>query len=182
VTIAVAELDELPSAQAAELLRACCGATRWVAGMVARRPFHTRDVALDEADDVWWSLDPDDWLEAFAHHPRIGEGRSAAPQDPGSSPGQAARAAAWSAGEQAGAAGAADDVQAALAAANRAYEARFGHIYIVCATGKSAEEMLAIARVRLANDADTELRVAAEEQRKITRLRLEKLLTDDAPA
>ena len=172
MTIAVAELDELPSAQAAELLRACCGATRWVAGMVARRPFHSRDVALDEADDVWWSLDPDDWLEAFAHHPRIGERASAAPQE--------ARAAAWSAGEQAGAADAPDDVQAALAAANRAYEARFGHIYIVCATGKSAEEMLAIARVRLANDADTELRVAAEEQRKITRLRLQKLFTEEA--
>jgi 2-oxo-4-hydroxy-4-carboxy-5-ureidoimidazoline decarboxylase len=171
VTIAVAELDELPSAQAAELLRACCGASRWVAGMVARRPFHTRDVALDEADDVWWSLDPDDWLEAFAHHPRIGERTGAVPQD--------ARGAAWSAGEQAGVADAGEDVQAALAAANRAYEARFGHIYIVCATGKSAEEMLAIVRTRLANDADTELRVAAEEQRKITRLRLEKLLTDD---
>jgi OHCU decarboxylase len=169
--IAVAELDELPSAQAAELLRACCGAARWVAGMVARRPFHTLDAVLDEADDLWWSLGPDDWLEAFAHHPRVGEGGAATPQD--------ARGAAWSAGEQAGAHDAGADVRAELAAANREYERRFGHIYIVCAMGKSAEEMLAIARTRLANDAEVEVRVAAEEQRKITRLRLEKLLTDE---
>jgi 2-oxo-4-hydroxy-4-carboxy-5-ureidoimidazoline decarboxylase len=168
--VPVPELDELPSAPAAELLRACCGAARWVDAMVGRRPFHTLDALLAEAEDAWWSLEPDDWLEAFAHHPRIGERAGAAPQD--------ARGAAWSAGEQAGAAGAAAGVQDALAAANREYEARFGHIYIVCATGKSAEEMLAIARARLANDPETELRVAAGEQAKITRLRLEKLFTD----
>ena len=171
MTITVAELDELPTARAAELLRSCCGAARWVEGMAARRPFHTLDVALDEADDVWWSLGPDDWLEAFAHHPRIGERAGAEPQD--------ARGAAWSAGEQAGVERAATDVQAALAEANRAYERRFGHIYVVCATGKGAEEMLAIARTRLTNDPETELRVAAGEQAKITRLRLQKLLTDD---
>jgi OHCU decarboxylase len=172
VTVAVAELDELPAARAAELLRSCCGAARWVAAMVARRPFHTVDAALDEAEDVWWSLGPDDWLEAFAHHPRIGERLGAELQD--------ARGAAWSAGEQSGADHAAADVQSALAEANRAYERRFGHIYIVCATGRSAEEMLAIAQARLANDAETELRIAAGEQAKITRLRLQKLLTDDA--
>ena len=171
MTIAVAELDELPSAQAAELLRACCGSARWVAGMVARRPFHTLDAVLAEADDLWWSLEPDDWREAFEHHPRIGERASATPQD--------ARGAAWSAGEQAGAERASADVRDELAAANREYERRFGHIYVVCATGKGAEEMLAIARARLANDPETELRVAAEEQRKITRLRLEKLLADE---
>jgi OHCU decarboxylase len=140
--------------------------------MVARRPFHTVDAALDEAEDVWWSLGPDDWLKAFAHHPRIGERLGAELQD--------ARGAAWSAGEQSGADHAAADVQSALAEANRAYERRFGHIYIVCATGRSAEEMLAIAQARLANDAETELRIAAGEQAKITRLRLQKLLTDDA--
>ncbi len=172
MTIAVAELDELPTAQAAELLRSCCGSARWVEAMAARRPFHTLDAVLDEADDAWWSLEPADWLEAVAHHPRIGERRAAAAQD--------ARGAAWSAGEQAGMTDAASAVQEALAAVNRAYEARFGHIYIVCATGRSAEEMLAIAQARLTNDPDDELRVAAEEQRKITRLRLQKLLTDDA--
>ena len=171
MSLTVAELDELPAAPAADELRACCGASRWVAEMVARRPYHTLDAVLEESDDVWWTLEPADWLEAFAHHPRIGEGVAATPQD--------ARGAAWSAGEQSGMDRASGDVQAELAAANRDYERRFGHIYIVCATGKSAEEMLAIARTRLANDPETELRVAAEEQRKITRLRLEKLLTDE---
>jgi OHCU decarboxylase len=110
---------------------------------------------------VWWSLGPDDWREAFAHHPRIGE-----------------RAEGWSAAEQAGVAGAAGDVRAQLAAANRAYETRFGHIYLVRAAGRGADELLALARARLANDAETELRVAAEEQRQITRLRLERLFAE----
>ena len=170
----VAELDALPADAAADALRACCGATRWVSGMVARRPFGALAPLLAAADDVWRSLGPDDWREAFAHHPRIGERTAAVRQD--------ARGAAWSAGEQGGAARASTAVQAALAAANREYEARFGHIYIVCATGKGAEEMLAIARARLTNDADTELRVAAEEQRKITRLRLLKLFHDPEKA
>ena len=167
----VAELDDLPAAQAAALLRPCCGAARWVAGMVARRPFGTLDALLAESDDTWWSLGPDDWLEAFAHHPRIGEREGALPQD--------ARGAAWSAGEQAGADAAADAVRDALAAANRDYERRFGHIYIVCATGKSAEELLALARARMTNDAETELRVAAEEQRQITQRRLVKLFAEE---
>ena len=166
----VPEFDDLPAARAAELLRPCCGASRWVAEMVARRPFGTLDELLAGADEVWWSLGPDDWREAFAHHPRIGERTAAVTQD--------ARGAAWSAGEQAGVAAASGDARAALAEANREYEARFGHIYLVCATGRGAEELLAAARARLANDAESELRVAAEEQRRITRLRLEKLFTE----
>ena len=166
-----AELDALPGARAAELLRACCGASRWVSGMVARRPHGTLADLLAAADEVWWSLGPDDWREALAHHPRIGEREAAVAQD--------ARAAAWSAGEQAGAGAATADVRAALAVANREYEARFGHVYVVCATGRTADEMLAIARARLANDPDAELRVAAEEQLKITRLRLRKLLAEE---
>ncbi len=109
-----------------------------------------------------------DWLEAFSHHPRIGERKSALPQS--------ARGTAWAASEQSGVEKAADDLRGALAEANREYEQRFGYIYIVFATGKSAEEMLAVARERLRNDPDVEIRVAAEEQRKITRLRLDKLL------
>ena len=174
MTVAVAELDELRAARAAELLRACCGAARWVAGMVARRPFHTLGAVLDEADDLWWSLGPDDWLEALAQHPRIGERHDAGAQDP--------RGAAWSAGEQSGVDVASADVRAALAAVNGEYERRFRHTYVVCATGKSAEEMLALARARLGSDPETELRVAAGEQLKITRLRLEKLLADDPHA
>lgn len=122
------------------------------------------------ADEIWRALAPADWLEAFSHHPRIGERKSALSQS--------ARATAWAAGEQSAVDQANDDTRAALAEANREYEDRFGYIYIVCATGKSAEEMVTLARERLRNDPDVELRLAAEEQRKITRIRLEKLLND----
>jgi OHCU decarboxylase len=172
VTLTVHALDALPAERAGELLGACCGASRWVQAMVARRPFGSLGTLLAAADDAWWSLGADDWREAFAHHPRIGERRAAVAQDD--------RAAGWSAGEQAGVAAAAATVQEQLARANEEYERRFGHIYIVCATGKSADEMLALARERLGNDPATELRVAAEEQRKITRLRLGKLFTEEA--
>ena len=110
----------------------------------------------------------DDLQEAFRGHPRIGESKAAA--------GQTEAEKRWSSQEQRGAASAGDEARRALAEVNRAYEARFGHIYLVCATGKSAEELLAIAKARLTNDPATERRVAASEQMKITRLRLEKLL------
>jgi OHCU decarboxylase len=115
-------------------------------------------------------LDSTHWIEAFSHHPRIGERASALPQ------GERGRE--WAAGEQSGVGRAQQDVRAELASVNREYEHRFGYIFIVLASGKSAEEMLALARERLGNDPDLELRTAAEEQRKITRLRLEKLLDD----
>jgi OHCU decarboxylase len=172
VTLTIADLDALAPEEAATLFRACCGAAHWVSAMVGERPFESLGTLLAVADEIWWALGPDDWQEAFAHHPRIGERRAAEPQD--------ARAASWSADEQAGVAAAPLSVQEELAAANRAYEARFGHIYIVCATGRSAEEMLRLAQSRLANDPDTELRIAAEEQRKITRLRLEKLFGEES--
>jgi hydroxyisourate hydrolase len=151
----------------AALLR-CNGSTAWVARMVDARPFADGDALMGAADAIWWSLSPADWDEAFAAHPRIGSKK-----DVEKKPEKA-----WSSNEQAGAANATSDVLEQLARANADYEARFGRIYIVCATGKSAEEMLAIARSRLANDPETELRVAAEEQRKITRIRLEKLLKE----
>ena len=163
----VAALDALPPHEAWLLLQSCCGATSWVDAMVSRRPFHTLGVLLREADDVWWSLAPGDWREAFDHHPRIGE-RSAATE-------QSAQSQRWSAREQEGMSAAAGDVRQALVEGNREYERRFGHIYLVCATGKSADEMLALLRERLQNDPATELRVAAGEQAKITRLRLEKM-------
>lgn len=165
------DLNALTPARAAELLTACCGSTRWVSRMVAARPFPSRESVLVEADRIWASLVPRDWLEAFMHHPRIGEKSAAITQD--------ATAATWSADEQAGLGQAALDIRADLARVNRDYEQRFGFIYIVCATGKSAEEMLAIATARFRNPPDAELRVAAEEQRKIMLLRLEKLL--DSP-
>lgn len=160
-------LNALPAGDAEAELRACCGSTRWAREMAARRPFDSVDGLLGAADEVWWGLDAEDWHEAFRAHPRIGERKAEAVQT--------ARAAAWSAQEQAGVS-TEDGVRAALAEGNREYERRFGHIYLVCATGKSAEEMLGILRARLSNDPDAELRVAAAEQAKITRLRLGKLL------
>ena len=114
-------------------------------------------------------MGPDDWREAFAHHPRIGERAGDMKQD--------SRAAGWSAGEQSGVSGA-PDIHERLAGMNERYEQRFGHIYIVCAAGRTGDEMLALAEDRLGNDAVTELRMAAEEQRKIMELRLRKLIGD----
>ena len=165
-------MSDLPEDEARAALRACCAAGRWVERMLSQRPFKNRDEVFDSAEHIWWSLGREDWLEAFAAHPRIGAQRHSgtAAQDDSKAP-------EWSQAEQAGAAAASDETKAALAEVNREYEAKFGYIYIVCATGKSGEEMLALARQRLGNDADTELRVAALEQLNITRLRLEKQLT-----
>ena len=137
--------------------------------MAAQRPYRNPDVLYEAADRIWRDLGPDAWREAFDGHPRIGEKETAASQT--------ATEARWSAQEQAAAQQADPGVSAELAAAQRAYEARFGHIFLICATGLSAPEMLGALRVRMRNDPQTELRVAAEEQRKITRLRLEKLLS-----
>ena len=153
------------------MLEACCGSTAWVNGMLTRRPFATLPVLLEASERLWWSLSPDDWREAFDHHPRIGESDAAVAQ------GETARV--WSADEQRGATIAPDDVRRALADGNREYERRFGHIYLVFATGRSAEDMLALLRGRLHNDPLTELRVAAGEQMKITRLRLAKMFGGD---
>lgn len=170
----VAQLDAMPPERAAAVLADCCASSRWVSGMVARRPFASNERVYAAADEVWWSLEPDDWREAFAHHPRIGERRSIAPQSE--------KGAAWAAGEQSGVERADTSARDALAHVNREYEERFGYIYIVCATGKSADELLSIARARLRNDPETELKVAAEEQRRITRLRLEKLFAQGETA
>ncbi|HEU4558836.1 MAG TPA: 2-oxo-4-hydroxy-4-carboxy-5-ureidoimidazoline decarboxylase [Longimicrobium sp.] len=169
-------LNDLPDEEAEAAFLTCCGATIWARQMTRLRPFITEGELLEAADRVWWSLNPEDWLESFRAHPRIGERKAETPQNE--------RAATWSAQEQAGAASAGADVAAQLAEGNRVYEQRFGYIYIVKATGKTADEMLAILRERLANDPETELRIAAGEQAKITRLRLEKLLAEgpsDAP-
>lgn len=165
----VQRLDALPPDEAAAAFRACCNASRWVDAMVRARPFATVPALFEAAERAWADTAEPDWHEAFRGHPRIGETKAAA--------GQSAAEQRWSSQEQQGAARADDEARRALAEVNRAYEARFGHIYLVCATGKSADELLAIARARLANDPATELRVAASEQLKILRLRLAKLLT-----
>jgi len=154
------ELNALDAGAATREFLRCCGSTRWAEAMTAARPFDTVDAMTTAADAIWSSLDRSDWLEAFAAHPRIG----------------AATDTAWSAAEQAGMSSATSDVRELLIEANREYEARFGYIFIVCATGRRADEMLRMLDARLENDPHIELRIAAEEQRKITRLRLEKLI------
>lgn len=166
------ELNTLPADQARGLLAECCGSSAWVNGMLARRPFRSPDAAYKAADEVADELGRSDWLEAFDHHPKIGETKSAA--------GQGETAKSWSAGEQAGVSTADSSVRAALADANAEYERKFGYIYIVCASGKSAGEMLSLARERLKHSPEKEIRVAADEQRKITRLRLAKLLAQES--
>jgi OHCU decarboxylase len=164
----VQRLNELSAPEAqAEFLK-CCGSTRWAQTMTQNRPFDSFEAVLATADDVWWSLGTEDWLEAFRAHPKIGEKKAAAAQSE--------QARAWSAQEQSAVANAGAQAIAQLAERNREYEDRFGFIFIVCASGKSSEEMLSMLNSRMHNDRETELQVAAEEQRKITRLRLEKLL------
>lgn len=150
------------------MLARCCGASRWVEGMLARRPFGSDDALLAAADAVWAEASRDDVLEALSHHPRIGASLDELRE-------KFASTATWSAGEQAGAAAASEDTLAALRDGNVRYEARFGHIFVVCATGRTAAEMLALLEARMPNDPEVEIRVAAAEQGKITRIRLAKL-------
>lgn len=165
------QLDQLDDAAARAALERCCGARRWVERVCAARPY--RDPAALEVavERAFAGLERADWLEAFAHHPRIGDLESLRVKY--------ASTAAWAGEEQRGAAAADEEALLALAAGNRAYEERFGYIFIVCATGKSAAEMLALLRARLTNPPEREIRIAAGEQKKITRLRLSKLLEAD---
>jgi OHCU decarboxylase len=139
--------------------------------MIARRPFPSLEQLLSDGDEAWRATGPEDWGEAFAYHPRIGERQPAAPV--------ATAAQAWSAGEQGAAARSGAAARAALADANAAYEEKFGWIYLVCAAGRSAEDLLADISARMRNDPGRERAVAVEEQRKITRLRLEKMIAPE---
>ena len=170
---ALKRLNNLHVNQAEAELLACCGASRWARGMAARRPFSSVPDLFAAADEIWHSLGPNDWLEAFSRHPQIGE---KAEEKQAKSDAEQQISSRWSAQEQSSVRRDSADVVARLAVGNRVYRERFGYIFIVCATGKTAEEMLAILERRLQNDASAELTIAAEEQRRITRLRLEKLL------
>jgi 2-oxo-4-hydroxy-4-carboxy-5-ureidoimidazoline decarboxylase len=150
----------------AEFLR-CCGSQRWARALAELRPFATDADLLAAADETRLQLSRENWLEAFAAHPRIGDLEALRKQF--------ATTAAWCAGEQAGVTGAGDEILQALAMGNRLYEERFGYLFIVCAAGKGAAEMFEILRRRLENTEQDEFAIAAEEQAKITRLRLEKL-------
>ncbi|MGI9075912.1 MAG: 2-oxo-4-hydroxy-4-carboxy-5-ureidoimidazoline decarboxylase [Gemmatimonadaceae bacterium] len=165
----LALLNTLPAPGAERELGSCCGSMAWARRVASRRPFGDANELYAVADEVWWNLTQNDWQEAFRAHPRIGE-RVADALLPSASM-------SWSDMEQSGVRAAPGDVRGMFGQANAEYEERFGYIFIVCATGKRAQEMLAMLRVRLGNNAEAELRVAATEQSKITRLRLEKLIT-----
>jgi len=160
--------NHLPADEAANEILPCCGSTDWAQRMVTRRPLADAMSLLAASDETWRSLDDTAWDEAFRSHPRIGETRAAQPSH--------ARSAVWSALEQQKAALAGDDVKIALAEGNKEYERRFNRIFIVCASGKSAPEILEILRRRLQNDPDVELREAVEQQRQIMHLRIKRWL------
>ena len=173
MTDGLARLNALPTEAAAEAFLSCCGSTVWAQQMAERRPFRDLAHLRETANAIWWELDSEAWMEAFRSHPRIGEKRAEKPTT--------AEAARWSAeeqgeGESDGASGPTSETLAALAEANTAYEERIGFIFIVCAQGRSKEEILATLRYRMQNGPDLEIFVAAREQSRITALRLEKLV------
>jgi len=159
-------LNKEPKPAAVEALLRCCGSRRWAEKMAEARPFSDENALFLAADRIWNGLTKEDWLEAFSHHPKIGQ----APEKKHSS------TASWAKDEQAGTKSASASVLDELAALNREYDKKFGHVYLICATGKTADEMLGILKSRLGNRPEAELKIAAGEQAKITRIRLEKLL------
>jgi OHCU decarboxylase len=158
----IERLNDASRKEALTWILACCGSTAWAKRLVEARPFADLRSLEESAEVIAHELSPGDWLEAVNSHPRIGARTETLPR--------------WSAAEQAGIIGAKSETLLALAAATMAYEEKFSHIFILCATGKSSEEMLSICRERLENDPDKELRIASEELRKIAKLRLRKLI------
>jgi 2-oxo-4-hydroxy-4-carboxy-5-ureidoimidazoline decarboxylase len=166
-SMTIEAFNALPDAEAREVLSRCCGARRWVEQVAGRRPTAAFDELLVAADEAFATLERADWLEAFAHHPKIG--------DPESARTKFVPTAEWASEEQAGLVGARETLLEALAEANRAYEEKFGYVFVVSAAGKSADELLGALEDRLPNDPDEELGVAATEQMKITHVRLHKV-------
>jgi len=163
------ELNILPKEELREALFKCCGSTAWVNKMLETFPADELVDLEENAEEIWWKCSEDDWKEAFTHHPKIGDIESLKKKF--------ASTANWAAGEQSGAAVASQQTLEALAKGNDEYEKKFGYIFIVCATGKSADEMLSLLQSRLPNEPKDEIQNAADEQLKITQLRLEKLLS-----
>jgi 2-oxo-4-hydroxy-4-carboxy-5-ureidoimidazoline decarboxylase len=164
----VAQLNSLPPAALKEALAKCCGATAWVAQMAAAFPVKDKQQLLDEAERTWFACSESDWREAFTHHPKIGDISSLKEKFASTSQ--------WAEGEQSSVRHTSEQVLQALAEGNTQYEQKFGYIFIVCATGKRAEEMLALLEARIHNAPADEIKIAMGEQNKITKIRLEKLL------
>lgn len=167
------KLNSMSESEAREALAKCCGAKAWVDQVFARAPFQHHRALLDASAEAFSKFTKDDWLEAFSHHPKIG-GKDVLRT-------KFASTKTWAEGEQSGAAAASEKTLEDLARLNAEYEKKFGIIFIVCATGKSADEMLAILKERITHDLPVEMCKAAGEQTKITNLRLEKLLKSLAP-
>ena len=157
----------LPEEQAEEALLRCCGSKNWAKKMAQSRPFGSLERMNETAVQIWQDLQVTDWLEAFEHHPRIGDRQSLASRF--ASPRN------WSANEQAGVEVAEEDLLDRLASGNEKYSQRFGYVFLVCATGKSALEMLNLLESRINNSPEEELQIAQQEQQKIMLLRLEKM-------
>jgi 2-oxo-4-hydroxy-4-carboxy-5-ureidoimidazoline decarboxylase len=164
----LSDLNGLNAPARAEALTKCCGATAWVTALNQQFPFATPEALFSAAATTWQNLTEGDWREAFTHHPKIGDVNSLKEKFASTST--------WAAGEQGAVKQASQATLEALAAGNEAYEQKFGYIFIVCATGKSADEMLALLQARLPNGPAAEIHIAMAEQAKITQLRLEKLL------
>ncbi|SFQ61598.1 2-oxo-4-hydroxy-4-carboxy-5-ureidoimidazoline decarboxylase [Hymenobacter arizonensis] len=165
----ILELNRLEKSALTEALSKCCGSTAWVENMLAIFPVANAETLMAEAKTQWNKLSETDWREAFTHHPKIG-GNVAALRE------KFASTSTWAEGEQASVKQASQATLEALTAGNTEYEQKFGYIFIVCATGKSAEEMLALLQARLPNKPEDEILIAMGEQDKITHIRLEKLL------
>ena len=166
----IEEWNAMTTEAASEAVLPCCGSHAWARGLAWRRPLSTLPELLAASDAAWWSLREEDWQEAFDSHPRIGEQHAVKHASHTSL--------SWSAGEQHTAELSDADAKAQLAEGNRAYEAKFGRIFIVCATGKTAQQMLAMLSRRMHNTPEAELREAAEQQREITHIRLSKWLAE----
>ena len=162
------DFNILPKDQLIAELTKCCGSSAWVQKMLAFIPADDMVELLEDAEEQWWKCNESDWREAFTHHPRIGDVESLTKKF--------ASTAQWASGEQSGVQAASRETLEALAEGNRLYEEKFGYIFIVCATGKSADEMLELLRARLPNKPEDEIQIAADEQNKITKIRIEKLL------
>ena len=162
------EFNILPKEKLMEELTKCCGSSAWVQKMLPFIPADDMVELLEDAENEWWKCSQSDWKEAFSHHPKIGNTDSLREKF--------ASTANWASGEQSGVKNASEETIKALAVGNKLYEERFGFIFIVCASGKSAEEILAILQERLQHEKDEEIVIAADEQNKITKLRIEKLL------
>jgi 2-oxo-4-hydroxy-4-carboxy-5-ureidoimidazoline decarboxylase len=162
----LAQLNAWSEQEIHDALLKCCGSPQWVAAMASSRPFESQTQLFAAADGLWFALPQSEWLAAFGHHPRIGETQLRAKFE---------STADWSAGEQAGVTQASEAVIQGLAQGNEAYYEKFGFVFLICATGKSAKEMLSALQERLLNDRVTELQNAAQEHSAITKIRLEKL-------